>query len=58
MDKKIFVIQIDGIEKSYNDVLSLVDALKQLDNSNTTVTASTTRKTEATTEQDKAQKQY
>ena len=41
MDKKIFVIQIDGIEKSYNDVLSLVDALKQLDNSNTTVTAST-----------------
>ena len=58
MDKKIFVIQIDGIEKSYNDVLSLVDALKQLDNSNATVTASTTRKTEATTEQDKAQKQY
>lgn len=58
MDKKIFTIQIDGIEKSYNDVLSLVDALKQLDNSNTTVTASTTRKTEATTEQDKAQKQY
>lgn len=58
MDKKIFVIQIDGIEKSYNDVLSLVDALKQLDNSNTTVTASTTRKTEATSEEDKAQKQY
>lgn len=58
MDKKIFTIQIDGIEKSYGDVLSLVDALKQLDNSNTTVTASTTRKTEATTEQDKANKQY
>ena len=46
MDKKIFTIQIDGIEKSYNDVLSLVDALKQLDNSNTTVTASTKKKTE------------
>ena len=58
MDKKIFVIQIDGIEKSYNDVLSLVDALKQLDNSNTTVTASTKKKTETVTEDDKAQKQY
>ncbi|EYA39820.1 hypothetical protein M075_1692 [Bacteroides fragilis str. 20793-3] len=58
MDKKIFTIQIDGIEKSYNDVLSLVDALKQLDNSNTTVTASTKKKTETVTEDDKAQKQY
>ena len=58
MDKKIFTIQIDGIEKSYNDVLSLVDALKQLDNSNLSVSGSTKKKTETTTEQDKAQKQY
>lgn len=58
MDKKIFTIQIDGIEKSYNDVLSLVDALKQLDNSNLTVSDSTKKKTETVTEEDKAQKQY
>lgn len=58
MDKKIFTIQIDGIEKSYNDVLSLVDALKQLDNSNITVSDSTKKKTETTSEEDKAQKQY
>lgn len=58
MDKKIFTIQIDGTEKSYNDVLSLVDALKQLDNSNLSVSDSTKKKTETTTEQDKAQKQY
>lgn len=58
MDKKIFTIQINGIEKSYNDVLSLVDALKQLDNSNLTVSDSTKKKTETVTEDDKAQKQY
>lgn len=58
MDKKIFVIQIDGVEKSYNDVLSLVDALKQLDNSNTTVTASTTRRQKPLLNRIKPKKQY
>ncbi|KAA6308071.1 hypothetical protein EZS27_040254 [termite gut metagenome] len=30
----MYTIQIDGVEKSYQDVTKLVDALKQLDNAN------------------------
>lgn len=58
MDKKIFTIQIDGIEKSYKDVLSLVEALKQMEDSNLRIATTTQSTTEATAEQDKAQKQY
>ena len=58
MDKKIFTIQIDGIEKSYKDVLSLSEVLKQLENSNVRIATTTQSTTEATEAQDKAQKQY
>ena len=58
MDKKIFTIQIDGIEKSYKDVLSLSEVLKQLEDSNVRIATTTQSTTEATEAQDKAQKQY
>lgn len=58
MDKKIFTIQIDGIEKSYKDVLSLSEVLKQLEDSNVKIATTTQSTTEATEAQDKAQKQY
>ena len=58
MDKKIFTIQIDGIEKSYKDVLSLSEVLKQLEDSNVRIATTTQSNTEATEAQDKAQKQY
>lgn len=58
MDKKIFVIQIDGIEKSYKDILSLVEALKLMEDSNMKIATTTQSTTEATEEQDKVQKQY
>lgn len=58
MDKKIFTIVIDGIEKSYKDVLSLSEVLKQLEDSNVRIATTTQSTTEATEAQDKAQKQY
>lgn len=58
MDKKIFTIQIDGIEKSYKDVLSLVEALKLMEDSNVRIATTTQSTTEATDEQDKVTKQY
>lgn len=58
MDKKIFTIQIDGIEKSYKDILSLTEALKLMEDSHVRIATTTQSTTEATAEQDKVQKQY
>ncbi|MDR2950708.1 MAG: hypothetical protein LBV71_16090 [Prevotella sp.] len=61
-DKKTFSITIDGLEKAYNDVLKLSDALKAINSvnasvatTNNEVTSSITSKSKATDELSKAQ---
>lgn len=61
-DKKTFTIVIDGVEKSYNNVIKLSDALNAINNVNTSVavsnkevTTSVQEKSKATDELSKAQ---
>lgn len=49
-DKKVFTIQIDGIEKSYNDVVKLSEALDTINSVNATVTATNKQVAESQTE--------
>lgn len=49
-DKKVFTIQIDGVEKSYNDVVKLSEALDTINSVNATVTATNKQVAESQTE--------
>lgn len=57
-DKKVFTIQIDGVEKSYNDVLKLSEALSAINSANATVTTSNREVATSQNEVSKAQQDY
>ncbi|KAA6308070.1 hypothetical protein EZS27_040253 [termite gut metagenome] len=54
----MYTIQIDGVEKSYQDVTKLVDALKQLDNANLKVNSTQKETSSANNDLTKEQKSY
>lgn len=57
-DKKVFTIQIDGVEKSYNDVVKLSEALNAVNSVNATVTTSNREVATSQNEVSKAQQEY
>lgn len=57
-DKKVFSIQIDGVEKSYNDVVKLSEALNAINSVNATVTTSNREVAASQAEVSKAQQEY
>lgn len=57
-DKKVFTIQIDGVEKSYNDVVKLSEALNAINSVNATVTTSNREVATSQAEVSKAQQEY
>ncbi|WP_163319853.1 hypothetical protein [Dysgonomonas sp. 520] len=64
-DKKVFKIEIDGVEKSYNDVIKLSEALNAINSVNATVAtsneqvaASNNTVTQSQQEVSKAQQEY
>lgn len=57
-DKKVFTIQIDGVEKSYSDIVKLNEALSAITSINTTVSTSNQEVAASIAEKSKAEQEY